>query len=84
MPLRLRVFLSSVTNDFGPLRSKLASYLRRRSCDVVLQEDFPQSDVDTVLKLDGLLSSCHIVVHLVGHQTGSVPLKSTVAEFSGH
>ena len=74
-----RVFLSCVSADFekdgapyAGLRSELAGYLRRAGCDVKVQEDFRQTAVDTLEKLDDYIRQCSAVIHILGTQVGTV------------
>ncbi len=73
-----RLFISCVSPEFatveGPFsrtRQKLAQFLRRAECEVAVQEDFGQSDVATLEKLDEYIRNCDAVVHIVGELPGS-------------
>jgi tetratricopeptide (TPR) repeat protein len=70
MPNR-RIFLSCVSSEFKPLRESLSRYLGKAGCDVVFQEEFSQSEDDTLEKLDGYIRDCSAVLHLLGVRTGA-------------
>ncbi|MEQ1829077.1 MAG: hypothetical protein ABL921_24150 [Pirellula sp.] len=83
-----RLFVSAVTSEFentkGPhpgLRAKLRNYLARAGCDVKVQEDFRQTPVDTLQKLDGYIRSCSAVIHLVGGMAGEKANPQAVRDF---
>ncbi len=82
------LFVSAVTNEFesteGPhpgLRAKLRNYLARADCDVKVQEDFRQTPVDTLRKLDGYIRMCSAVIHLVGGMAGEKANTTAVRDF---
>ncbi|HYH69355.1 MAG TPA: hypothetical protein VD866_31970 [Urbifossiella sp.] len=85
---RTRIFLSCVSPEFeNPggkfegLRTRLAQALRRADCEVLVQEDFPQTRDDIVLKTAKDIGSCAIVIHLVGALPGSVANAKARAEY---
>ena len=60
-----RIFISCVTDEFEKstapypgFRSSMRSYLTRAHCEVKVQEDFRQTEVDTVEKLDDDIRNC--------------------------
>ncbi|MCP5539390.1 MAG: DUF4062 domain-containing protein [Akkermansiaceae bacterium] len=74
-----RVFISCVSSEFERetgaypgLRSKLRRYLTKAECEVKVQEEFRQTEVDTLEKLDHYIRTCAAVIHLVGSEFGSV------------
>lgn len=74
------ILLSTVSEEFakdhpvwGQSRQKLTPYLRRGGASVCVQEDFGQSHLDTLQKLDAYVRDCTAVVHLVGGLTGKCP-----------
>ena len=83
-----RVFISCVSDEFekagapfAGLRSALRRYLARAKVDVRVQEDFPQTAVDTVEKLADEVRDSAAVVHLVGRSVGAVANASAVEDF---
>jgi hypothetical protein len=78
---RRRVFISCASSELGGVREELRQYLARANCDVKVQEDFPQSALDTIAKLDELIASCSAVIHLVGASNGAVAEKRAVDEY---
>ncbi|HXU83447.1 MAG TPA: DUF4062 domain-containing protein, partial [Polyangia bacterium] len=68
---RGRVFLSCVSSEFRELRTRLAEHLRRFDFDVKVQEDFFQSTVGTMEKVEDYVRSCRVVVHVVGAMPGA-------------
>ena len=65
-----RIFISCVTRELGDLRNLLRNCLARAECEVKVQEDFGQVDVDTLEKLDAYIRTSAAVIHLVGKSTG--------------
>jgi len=83
-----RVFVSCVSDEFEKagapfpgLRSDLRHYLTRAKCQMIVQEDFPQTAEDTVEKLAGLILDCAAVLHLVGQLSGAVAHEKAVNAF---
>jgi len=78
MPASLKVFLSTVSDEFRAYRDQLRADLTRHNVEVKVQEDFKDLGGDTLDKLDVYISHCDCVVHLIGDMTGSAPLKRDV------
>ncbi|MBX7212210.1 MAG: hypothetical protein K1X78_28140 [Verrucomicrobiaceae bacterium] len=83
-----RVFISCVTTEFedctGPFkgfRTRIAKELRAADCEVKVQEDFRQTDEDTVEKLDLYIRRCAAVIHLVGRNPGAKAHPKAVAAY---
>lgn len=83
-----QVFASCVSNEFEKasapfpgLRSDLRHYLTRAKCSMIVQEDFPQTAVDTVEKLAGLIRESAAVLHLVGELPGAIAEEKAVKAF---
>ena len=76
---RIRIFISTVTDEFLLYRDFLAEKLRRHDIEVAVQEDFKDLGGDTLDKLDVYIAHCDAVVHLVGDMTGSAPIARDVA-----
>jgi tetratricopeptide (TPR) repeat protein len=74
----VKVFLSTVSDEFRAYRDQLRKDLTRPNVDVKVQEDFKDLGGDTLDKLDVYIESCDAVVHLVGDMTGSAPLDRDV------
>jgi hypothetical protein len=70
LPEFVRVFLSTVANEFGDYRDRLRSKLTRHNVEVKIQEDFKDLGGVTLDKLDFYIKACDAVVHLVGDMTG--------------
>lgn len=82
------VFISCVSDEFEKagapfpgMRGQLRGYLARIRCNVRVQEDFPQTAVDTVKKLADEIRPRAVVVHLLGEQPGTIANSAAVAEF---
>ena len=82
------VFISCVSDEFEKegapfpgLRTHLEHHLRRAGCRLVVQEIFPQTAVDTVEKLDGLIRGRAAVLHLIGAMPGSIANEKAVAAY---
>ncbi|MEL7498214.1 MAG: tetratricopeptide repeat protein [Planctomycetota bacterium] len=81
-----KIFLSMASTEYEAVRKRLTSYLTRAGCDVEVQERFPQSTVDTVQKLAEQINHpadgpCTLVIHVVGHQPGSIADPTFVDSF---
>jgi tetratricopeptide (TPR) repeat protein len=74
------VFVSAASSEFRPLRERLAAMLLRSGINVEHQEIFPQTSTDTVRKLGDLVRACPLLVHVVGHDGGSVANATAVAD----
>ncbi|MBL8843682.1 MAG: hypothetical protein JNL90_19325 [Planctomycetes bacterium] len=82
------IFISCVSDEFerdgAPfpgLRKQLRGYLARTRSNVRVQEDFPQTAVDTVKKLADEIRPRAVVVHLVGEKQGAIADPAAVAEY---
>jgi Domain of unknown function (DUF4062) len=71
--MSVRIFLSTVSDEFRAYRDALRSDLTRHNVEVKVQEDFKDLGGDTLDKLDVYIAHCDAVVHLVGDMTGSAP-----------
>jgi tetratricopeptide (TPR) repeat protein len=78
MPESVKVFLSTVSDEFRAYRDQLRTDLTRHNVEVKVQEDFKDLGGDTLDKLDVYIAHCNCVVHLVGDMTGSAPLSREV------
>jgi hypothetical protein len=71
--MSVKIFLSTVSDEFRVYRDQLRSDLTRPNVEVTVQEDFKDFGGDTLDKLDTYIAHCDAVVHLVGDMTGSDP-----------
>jgi len=78
MPGSVKIFLSTVSDEFRAYRDQLRSDLTRHNVEVKVQEDFVDLGGDTLDKLDIYIELCDAMVHLVGDMTGSAPAKRDV------
>ena len=68
------IFLSTVTSEFGKLRSRLASLLQgTKRLHVRHQDDFVERGVLTLHKLQEEVEASTVVFHVIGAATGSCP-----------
>jgi hypothetical protein len=67
----VRIFLSTVSDEFRSYRDQLRGDLTRHNVEVKVQEDFKDYGGVTLDKLDLYIRSCDAVVHLVGDMTGA-------------
>ena len=74
----VKIFLSTVSDEFRAYRDQLRTDLTRHNVEVKVQEDFVDLGGDTLDKLDVYIAHCDAVVHLVGDMTGSAPLRRDV------
>src|SRR3954447_12027160 len=74
----VRIFLSTVSDEFRAYRDQLRSDLTRHNVEVKVQEDFKDYGGVTLDKLDLYISHCDAVVHLVGDMTGADPSSASV------
>ena len=83
--IRLRIFISAVTSEFGKARDALASDLRARGHEVTVQSDFKQNpDSDTLLgNLSDYIRDCHAVVCIVGKRCGACPPARAAKRLTG-
>ncbi|MGC2220875.1 MAG: tetratricopeptide repeat protein [Methylocella sp.] len=71
MPEPIRLFLSTVSDEFRAYRDQLRGDLTRPNVEVKVQEDFKDLGGVTLEKLDDYIKACDAVVHLVGDMTGA-------------
>jgi len=71
--MSVKIFLSTVSNEFGAYRDLLRSDLTRHNVEVKIQEDFKDLGRGTLDELDTYIAGCDAVVHLVGCMTGASP-----------
>jgi hypothetical protein len=69
--MSVRIFLSTVSDEFRNYRDQLRTDLTRHNVEVKVQEDFKDYGGATLDKLDLYISTCDAVVHLVGNMTGA-------------
>ena len=69
--MSVKIFLSTVSDEFRPYRDQLRADLTRHNVEVKVQEDFKDLGGDTLDKLDVYIAHCDAVVHLVGDMTGA-------------
>src|SRR5258708_27213635 len=74
----LRLFLSTVTSEFGPHRLAMKSVLVGPKIEVKEQGDFINCGVDTLAMLNEYISECTGVIHLLGEATGAYPAVENV------
>lgn len=66
------LFLSTVSREFGSLRTRLANLIRcTHGAHVRLQEDFAQRGVVTLQMLEEEIGESDIVIHVIGAEPGS-------------
>jgi hypothetical protein len=71
--MSIKIFLSSVSDEFRLYREMLRSDLTRPNVEVKTEEDFKDLGRDMLHKLDHYIANCDAVIHLVGDMTGSAP-----------
>jgi len=71
--MSVKIFLSTVSDEFRAYRDQLRSDLTRHNVEMKVQEDFKDLGCGILDLLDTFIASCDAVVHLVGDMTGSVP-----------
>jgi Domain of unknown function (DUF4062) len=71
--MSVKIFLSTVSDEFRTYRDALRTDLTRHNVEVKVQEDFKDLGGDTLDKLDTYIAHCDAVVHLIGDMTGSAP-----------
>jgi hypothetical protein len=83
-----RIFISCVSGEFEHpsarypgFRSLLRKALVRADCEVKVQEEFRQTEVDTVEKLDSYIRRCAAVLHFVGEMPGAIAHKAAVTVY---
>ena len=72
--MSVKIFLSTVSNEFRAYRDQLRTDLTRHNVEVKVQEDFKDLGGDTLDKLDVYIAHYDAVVHLVGGMTGADPM----------
>jgi Domain of unknown function (DUF4062) len=72
-PMSVKVFLSTVSDEFRTYRDALDTDLTRHNVEVKVQEDFKDYGRGTLDNLDVYIAHCDAVVHLIGNMTGSAP-----------
>jgi tetratricopeptide (TPR) repeat protein len=79
-----RVFVSAVSNEFGKVRSAVASDLRSRKLLVKVEDDFRLgAGADTLLrKLHDYIRDCSAVVCIMGNRSGTGPTPTEAAPFA--
>ena len=75
----VKLFLSTVSAEFGSYREALRHALDRPNVTVKIQEDFIVSGTPTLEMLDDYIKSCDGVIHLVGDMTGSMARPQSLA-----
>ena len=73
MSVSVKIFLSTVSDEFRLYRDQLRTDLTRHNVEVKVQEDFKDLGGDTLDKLDVYIAHCDAVVHLIGDMTGAYP-----------
>jgi tetratricopeptide (TPR) repeat protein len=71
--MSVKIFLSTVSDEFRRYRDLLRTDLTRHNVEVKVQEDFRDLGGETLDELDVYIAHCDAVVHLVGGMTGSYP-----------
>jgi len=71
--ISLKIFLSTVSDEFRAYRDQLRGDLTRHNVEVKVQEDFKDLGRGTLDRLDVYIADCDGVVHLAGEMTGSAP-----------
>jgi hypothetical protein len=66
----VKIFLSTVSDEFRTYRDLLRSDLTRHNAEVKVQEDVILSDTATLVGIDLYIQHCDAVVHLVGEMAG--------------
>jgi tetratricopeptide (TPR) repeat protein len=78
------LFLSTVTKEFGALRSRLARFLARtKTIHVRHQDDFFHRGVKTLHALEEEVVKSDFVVHIIGSEPGWSPQPDQVEAFLG-
>ena len=62
--MSVKIFLSTVSDEFRTYRDALRTDLTRHNVEVKVQEDFKDLGGDTLDKLDVYIAHCDAVVHL--------------------
>ena len=61
--MSVKIFLSTVSDEFRRYRDVLRSDLTRHNVEVKVQEDFKDLGDETIDKLDVYIADCNAVVH---------------------
>ena len=69
--MSIRIFLSTVSDEFRGYRDQLRHDLTRQNVEVKVQEDFKDFGTVTHDKHDVYIAACDAVIHLVGEMTGA-------------
>ena len=77
--MSVRIFLSTVSDEFRDYRDQLRHDLTRHNVEVKVQEDFKDLGTVTLDKLDAYITHCDAVVHLVGDMTGAAARSESTA-----
>jgi hypothetical protein len=80
----VQIFLSCVSAEFRSYRDALRHDLDRPNVTVKVQEDFIATGTETLDMLDGYISQCDVVIHLVGDMTGAVARPPSVTAIRQH
>ncbi|MCA9086350.1 MAG: DUF4062 domain-containing protein, partial [Planctomycetaceae bacterium] len=76
------LFLSTVSNEFGSLRSRLAKLLQRtKRVHVRHQDDFFHHGVKTLRMLEEEIERSDVVIHVIGEEPGWCPPVDQVEDF---
>jgi Domain of unknown function (DUF4062) len=75
----VRIFLSTVSDEFRDYRDQLRHDLTRHNVEVKVQEDFKDYGGVTLDKLDLYIKACDAVVHLIGDMTGAAAKPESTA-----
>jgi hypothetical protein len=75
----VKIFLSTVTDEFGSYRDALRRSLDRQNVTVKAQEDFIATGTETLDMLDEYIRQCDVVIHLVGDMIGAMAQAPSVA-----
>lgn len=82
MPEKPRIFLSAVTKELGSVRDQLAVELRRRGCELAVQEEFRTTSGTLLEKLHDCILECHAVVCLMGERYGAEPPSAEATRYA--
>ncbi len=76
--MSVKIFLSSVSDEFGAYRDLLRTDLTRQNVEVKVQEDFKDFGHGILDLLETYIAHCDAVIHLVGDMNGSAPIERDV------
>src|SRR5262245_16926630 len=81
-PMSETAFLSTVSNEFGNFRKRLARFLERiKTVHVRHQDDFFHHGVGTLRMLEEEIVKSNFVIHIIGEKEGWAPPDDQVEEF---